>query len=353
MEFLRNWRTSGEERQEEALNAYLDDALSAGERQHLERQLAKDEQLRAQLEELRSLKQQLRQLPRLPVPRNFMLDPAVYGRPEKKLLFQPVPVLRLATALTAFFFVVAVAAELISPQFGALSSPGDRDVAMVEAPAAGPASTAVEVTRVVTEREEVQQEVAELQVETAVEIQEEEIVTSEEQAAAEEPQAEGTVDETADQQTGQAPAEAEAAGEVVEGEGSAATSSAFAESANLATASPAVAPTSVLTPTPAPTSAPMMLASPALQATPTVSTPPRPVAGTEEQNRAIAAVPPEVEATAADQIGARAAVPTATTQDEQRPISQPISGLRLVQIILGVLVVVFAVSALVARRRQV
>ena len=51
-------------------------------------------------------------MPQRRVPRNFTLDPSVYGAPAKEPLFQFYPVLQGATVLTAFFFIVAVALEI-------------------------------------------------------------------------------------------------------------------------------------------------------------------------------------------------------------------------------------------------
>ncbi|RMH01464.1 MAG: hypothetical protein D6706_01865 [Chloroflexi bacterium] len=112
LDFLRQLRKSAEERRQEQLHAYLDDALSPRERQQFEQLLAQDAELQALVAQHRRLKQQLRELPRRPVPRNFTLDPAVYGRPARQPLVQLYPVLRMGTVLTAFFFVIALFAGL-------------------------------------------------------------------------------------------------------------------------------------------------------------------------------------------------------------------------------------------------
>jgi hypothetical protein len=108
-DFLRNLTKSAEEKREEALNAYLDDALTPRRRQQFEQDLAQNADLQSELDDLRFFKQQLRQLPQRRVPRNFTLDPAVYAPPAKQPLFQFYPVLQGATVLTAFFFVVVLA----------------------------------------------------------------------------------------------------------------------------------------------------------------------------------------------------------------------------------------------------
>ena len=112
LDYLRNWTKSKEEKRQEALNAYLDDALAPEQRQQVESELAQDEALRVELDQMRLLQQQMRQLPRRRVRRNFVLDPALYGRPQREPLVQAYPVLRTATALAAFFFIFAFAANL-------------------------------------------------------------------------------------------------------------------------------------------------------------------------------------------------------------------------------------------------
>ncbi len=62
------------------LNAYLDGEMSAAEREAFERRLAQDPALQQELETLRATVALLHMAERVPVPRNFTLDPAVYGR---------------------------------------------------------------------------------------------------------------------------------------------------------------------------------------------------------------------------------------------------------------------------------
>lgn len=61
----------------ELLSAYIDNQLSAAERANLEKRLRADPALRAELEELRTTALVLRDLPPLPPPRSFTLDPAM------------------------------------------------------------------------------------------------------------------------------------------------------------------------------------------------------------------------------------------------------------------------------------
>lgn len=111
-EFWRDRGLSEQARQQEALSAYLDDALAPAEREKMEAQLAASNELRAQLQQMRVLRQEMRSMPRRRVPRNFTLDPALYGRPQRSSLANAYPILRTATALTAFLFVIALVANL-------------------------------------------------------------------------------------------------------------------------------------------------------------------------------------------------------------------------------------------------
>lgn len=124
-DFLRNITKSAEEKRQERLNAYLDNALSAQERRRFEQELEQDAALRAELEALRWVKLSVQQVPRVRAPRNFVLDPAVYGQKESQgqgVLSGFYPGLRVATALTAFFFMLALALDLATP-YGALNRP--------------------------------------------------------------------------------------------------------------------------------------------------------------------------------------------------------------------------------------
>lgn len=113
-DFLRDLTKSAEEKRQEQLTAYIDGALSQRERQRFEALLAEDPQLQADLAQRQQIKLQLRQLPRRRVPRSFMLDPAQYGAPQRQPLRQLYPALRVTTALTAVFLIIAVAADMLT-----------------------------------------------------------------------------------------------------------------------------------------------------------------------------------------------------------------------------------------------
>lgn len=141
-DFWHNLTKSAEEKQQEALHAYLDNALSPRQRRQFEQQLAQDAGLRAELAQLQRLKQNLRRLPRQPVPRNFTLNPALYGRPRRQPLVQAYPALRFATVLTAFFFILALGISLTMP---------DADQSFSAEVASAPEAGQIETTRLSTE----------------------------------------------------------------------------------------------------------------------------------------------------------------------------------------------------------
>lgn len=118
-DFWRDRGSTAEDRNLEALGAYLDNALTPAERERLEARLARDAGLRAELEQLRLMKLQLRAMPRRRAPRSFALDPALYARPKAQPLLQLYPVLRGATALTALLLIFTLALGAFRGQFSA------------------------------------------------------------------------------------------------------------------------------------------------------------------------------------------------------------------------------------------
>ena len=106
------------ERYQEALDAYLDNTLTPADRARFEARLAADPRLRTEMEQLRALRLQMRAMPRRRVPRSFALDPAVYARPKAQPLLQLYPLLRGATALSAFLLIVVLALGAFTGQFG-------------------------------------------------------------------------------------------------------------------------------------------------------------------------------------------------------------------------------------------
>lgn len=270
-DFIRNLTKSTEEKRLETLNAYLDGELSARERRHFEQELEQDAALRAELAQLRQVKQGIGQLPRARAPRNFTLDPAVYGRPQPQPAYELYPVLRVATALAAFFFIIAVVLDLATPAgglgqplaaFSVQQEPAAAEVDMAEeaAEVEQPIVTRV-VEEVVVEGEPV--EVTRVVTET---VEEEEMAAAAEEAP-EEPAGEEAMEaeiasEPAEERTGEpaeepaaeaealtAPAEDEAAAEDADGEEGPAIAAPSA-----ATTAPETAPAETLPPPPTLTS---------------------------------------------------------------------------------------------------
>lgn len=182
LDFLRDLRKSSEEKQQEALNAYLDGALTPPQLSEFEKDLAQSEDLQTQLEQMRVLQQQMRQMPRRQVPRNFTLDPAVYGRPVKEPLIQAYPILRTATVLTAFIFVFVLAASIFMDGNSMQSAGSSDSIAAVAEPEMdmaaeesmnmeAPAETVVEEAEAVEEAQEAADEVISGELEMPAEAQ--------------------------------------------------------------------------------------------------------------------------------------------------------------------------------------
>lgn len=121
-DFFRDLRKSDEDKLQEAITAYLDGHLAPADRQRFEEQLTADPVLRHEVEQQNLIKKNLQQLPQVRAPRNFTLDPALYGVPEPDSAVRLYPVLRTATVLVGIFFVIAVGAALLIPQGGNMGS---------------------------------------------------------------------------------------------------------------------------------------------------------------------------------------------------------------------------------------
>ena len=135
-DFMRDRGDGG--RQQEAIDAYLDNTLTPAERARFEAQMAADSRLRAEVEQLRVLRLQLRAMPRRRVPRSFALNPAAYSRPKAQPLLQLYPALRGATALSAFLLIFVLALGIFQGQFG-VGAPAASQVAEVTSDEAAPA----------------------------------------------------------------------------------------------------------------------------------------------------------------------------------------------------------------------
>jgi hypothetical protein len=130
---LREWRKPAAQKRQERITAYVDGALTPRDRAQFERELAEDAALRAEVAQLQAFKSALRAVPPRRVPRNFTLDPATAGRPESAGLTPFFPVLRVATTLTAFLFVFAIAMSFFSSfAGGATETAMDSEVAVMQ-----------------------------------------------------------------------------------------------------------------------------------------------------------------------------------------------------------------------------
>src|SRR3990170_5186550 len=113
------------ERDLEVLSNYLDGQLTAGERARLEARLQTELELRAVLEQIRQTRAAVRNLPFLRAPRNYTLTPKMVG--ERKQSPRIYPVLRLASALASFLFILALIGDLVT-----VLSPGTASLQAVQ-----------------------------------------------------------------------------------------------------------------------------------------------------------------------------------------------------------------------------
>jgi anti-sigma factor RsiW len=98
----------------ELLSSYLDGQLRPSDSARLEARLSAEPDLRAVLEELRSTRSLLRQLPPRKAPRNFTLTPKMVGRnPPLPRLY---PAFRFVTALATLLYFATVGLNVLAPQ---------------------------------------------------------------------------------------------------------------------------------------------------------------------------------------------------------------------------------------------
>ncbi len=128
---MRPWRKRAAERDDELLSAYLDGMLSAEERAALEARLEAEPALRQRLEAMRQTVALLRQLPPVPAPRNFLLTPAmVQPRPRPRPRPRTYPLLRWATVVAAFLWLLVVGVDLGTRTLGPVQAPVEREMAL-------------------------------------------------------------------------------------------------------------------------------------------------------------------------------------------------------------------------------
>lgn len=334
-DFLRNWRKTAVQRQQEMLHAYVDEALSPDERRQFEEMLAADEGLQAELAQMQQMKTQFRQLPRRRVPRNFTLDPAVYGRPQRQPLFQLYPAMRTAMVLTAFFFIFAIAADLFTGVSQQEAAAPAADIAFLAEESAE--AVEVEVTRVVIETMVEGETVALEAEETVVEI------------VVEEPEEEDVAEEAAEMEALPVPLEEDApAGESADGDmadaaaasGEAATKTAVPPDVGAASAPASTAPPP--TPTPLATLTANLAATEPADGSPRV---------TDDDETAADRAAPEL--TDAQTTEEPAAEPeTAVTTQPPLATREPANPWRIAQIGLGLLLVALGTAVWYVRRHS-
>jgi hypothetical protein len=127
----------------EAISAYLDGQLSGKEQARLDARLQADADLRIALDRMRRTRSMLRSMPRLRAPRNYVLTPQMVRRKAPPPAY---PVLRLASVLATFLFVLVLAGDLLTTSTpgpaAVLQAPPTQEVALMEAAPEEPAERA-------------------------------------------------------------------------------------------------------------------------------------------------------------------------------------------------------------------
>src|SRR5688572_2710142 len=136
----------------ELLSSYLDGQLKPSDAARLEARLSTDRELRAALDDLRSTRSLLRQLPAHKAPRNVTLTPKMVGKnPPRPRTY---PAFRLVTPLPSFLLFFTMGVNYLVPQMAAqppafgmgggapevfsAQAPETTESAVEEAPAAEP-----------------------------------------------------------------------------------------------------------------------------------------------------------------------------------------------------------------------
>lgn len=113
---------------DELLSAYIDNAVDAGERRRAEQSIAACAACAQEVQELRMFRELLRDLPNNQPRRSFTLDPATVA-PQRRLLF---PTLRWSSLVATLLFVVVLSVDVLGGR-----APGAAQSAM---PASAPAA---------------------------------------------------------------------------------------------------------------------------------------------------------------------------------------------------------------------
>ena len=135
-------------RDTELLSSYLDGQLKPSETARLEARLSTDPNLRAVLDDLRSARGLLRQLPMRKAPRNFTLTPKMVGKNPP--LPRSYPAFRFVTALASLMLAFTLGLNFLGPQMAASQAFGfggggaPEVFSAQEAPGAAPEAAATE-----------------------------------------------------------------------------------------------------------------------------------------------------------------------------------------------------------------
>lgn len=339
------------------LNAYLDGELSAAERAAFEQRLDASPELQAELASLRQTKALLGMAEPVPLPRSFTLDPAVYGAPEPRSLWErlglpPVAVFApAAAALVAALVCVGVLVISQGPgrplQVAMEERAVEEEPSMMQAPAEEEAAPAGE------EAAEAEMAAPPAADEEAAEAEPGAFAAQEE--AAEEPQVEMLEEEAMVEEA--APAEAADAAVAEEEEGEAAPAAeAPAEAEAIESAATPTSPPDVgtggivLTPLPAPTGTPAAAGAGGVVVTVAPSEADR--AAEAGENIAGAAAPTEAPTAAVASPTQELVILTPTPTPSSAPPPRMTTVLVAAVAVLALIVVGLGAGLLIATRRR-
>ncbi len=123
------------------LNAYLDDELPSRERSAFETRLGREPDLQSEMESIRTTVSLMKLAKRVPVPRNFTLDPAIYGQPARLTLWNRLSAAslpRTAMALGTLSAVLMCVGVVLFVSQSSLGGAGAPQAAMMAQEAAAP-----------------------------------------------------------------------------------------------------------------------------------------------------------------------------------------------------------------------
>lgn len=119
-------RPQPSEADQELLSAYIDNELTASERLSFERRLQNEPELHSEIEELRSLKSMLHDLPDIAPPRSFTLDQSMVGKPRGFLPFQ---YFRFASVFATMLFALTLTLNQMGPMASSQQTSGQPEIA--------------------------------------------------------------------------------------------------------------------------------------------------------------------------------------------------------------------------------